>query len=272
MIYLVKIKDFFIGILLGSGAILPGISSGVLCVILGIYDKLINSIFGLFKNFRKNFLYLLPIALGGFIGVFIVSNILKYLFNTYPLQTNFCFIGLILGSLPLLAKKINSEHTFKPIYLLFTIISLILGYLLVILENKLNFTGTLANISSGYLVLSGFLMSVGVVVPGVSNTLILMCLGVYPTYLNAISVLDLNILIPMGIGLVLGCIIFLLIMKILLKYFYMQTYYSIIGFTLGSVLLLYSPITFDLAGISAIILLILGFMIAGKLEKMNKET
>ena len=105
MIYLVKIKDFFIGILLGSGAILPGISSGVLCVILGIYDKLINSIFGLFKNFRKNFLYLLPIALGGFIGVFIVSNILKYLFNTYPLQTNFCFIGLILGSLPLLAKK-----------------------------------------------------------------------------------------------------------------------------------------------------------------------
>ena len=156
--------------------------------------------------------------------------------------------------------------------MLFTIISLILGYLLVILENKLNFTGTLANISSGYLVLSGFLMSVGVVVPGVSNTLILMCLGVYPTYLNAISVLDLNILIPMGIGLVLGCIIFLLIMKILLKYFYMQTYYSIIGFTLGSVLVLYSPITFDLAGISSIILLILGFMIAGKLEKMNKET
>lgn len=99
-----------------------------------------------------------------------------------------------------------------------------------------------------------------------------MCLGVYPTYLNAISVLDLNVLIPMGIGLVLGCIIFLLIMKILLKYFYMQTYYSIIGFTLGSVLVLYNTISFDLSGISAIILLILGFMIAGKLEKMNKET
>ena len=55
MVFLKKIKDFIIGILLGSGAILPGISSGVLCVIFGIYDKLINSILGLFKNFKKNF-------------------------------------------------------------------------------------------------------------------------------------------------------------------------------------------------------------------------
>ena len=74
---MIKIKDFIIGILLGSGAILPGISSGVLCVIFGIYDKLINSILGLFKNFKKNFQYLLPLALGGFVGVFLVSNILK---------------------------------------------------------------------------------------------------------------------------------------------------------------------------------------------------
>ena len=104
--------------------------------------------------------------------------------------------------------------------------------------------------------------------PGVSNTLILMCLGVYPAYLNAVSGLDLQILIPMGIGLALGCIVFLVIIKVLLQKFYMQTYYSIIGFTLGSILVLYSPISFNLAGISAILLLIVGFIIAGKLEKI----
>lgn len=79
--------------------------------------------------------------------------------------------------------------------------------------------------------------------------------------------MNLSILIPMGIGLVLGCIVFLVIIKLLLKHFYMETYYSIIGFTLGSVLVLYNPLTFDFAGLVSIILLAVGFKIAGKLEK-----
>lgn len=79
--------------------------------------------------------------------------------------------------------------------------------------------------------------------------------------------MNLSILIPMGIGLVLGCIVFLVIIKILLKHFYMETYYSIIGFTLGSVLVLYSPLSFDFSGLASIILLVVGFKVAGKLEK-----
>lgn len=176
MILLKKIQDFFIGILLGAGAILPGISSGVICVILGIYDKLINSLFGLFKNFKKNFLYILPIALGGIIGVFCVGNILKGLFNTFPIQTSFCFIGLILGSIPMLIKKVNSENKFKVRYLLFSLATFILGYILVVFEKNLVLANGLNEFSNGFLVLSGFLMSIGIVVPGVSNTLILMCL------------------------------------------------------------------------------------------------
>ncbi len=79
--------------------------------------------------------------------------------------------------------------------------------------------------------------------------------------------MNLSILIPMGIGLVLGCIVFLVIIKLLLKHFYMETYYSIIGFTLGSVLVLYSPLSFDFSGLASIILLVIGFKVAGKLEK-----
>ena len=105
VILLKKIKNFFIGILLGVGAILPGISSGVLCVIFGMYDRLINSIFGLFKNFKKNFLFLFPIAFGGIIGVLLFGNILQALFDNFPTQTSFCFIGLILGSIPILVKS-----------------------------------------------------------------------------------------------------------------------------------------------------------------------
>ena len=260
---------FFIGILLGTGAILPGISSGVICVILGMYDKLINSVLGLFKDFKKNSYYLFPIVLGGVIGIFLVGNILKLLFNNFPTQTSYCFIGLILGSIPLLIKKINSEHTFKLYYLIFTILSFILGYLLVLIENKINFSGSIDNYSYMFLILSGFLMSIGVVIPGISNTLILMCIGIYPTYINAISRLNIGILFLMGIGLILGSLFFILIVKILLKHFYMPTYYSIIGFTLGSVLVLYSPINFNLHGFICICLLILGLLIANRLENMT---
>ena len=72
----------------------------------------------------------------------------------------------------------------------------------------------------------------------------------------------------MGIGVIIGSIVFLFAIKLLLKYFYMPTYYSIIGFTLGSVLILYSPLSFNFTSFVSILLLILGFIIAGKLEKV----
>ena len=170
------IKRFFVGILLGSGAILPGISSGVLCVIFGMYDKLIDAVLGLFKNFKKNFSYLFPIALGGFVGVLAVSNVLKFFFYNFQAQTKYCFIGLILGSIPILIKKINTEQTFKMRYLIFTFFSFILGYFLVILERNYNYSEVYNLFSTNFLIFARFLMSIGIIVPGISNTLILMCL------------------------------------------------------------------------------------------------
>ena len=82
--------------------------------------------------------------------------------------------------------------------------------------------------------------------------------------------MNLSVLIPMGIGLVIGCLVFLVIIKLLLKHFYMETYYSIIGFTLGSVLVLYNPLTFDFVGFISVLLFIIGFKIAGKFEKVEK--
>ena len=52
------IFNFVIGILIGFGAILPGVSSGVFCVIFGIYEKLVDSVLNLFKDFKKNFAFI----------------------------------------------------------------------------------------------------------------------------------------------------------------------------------------------------------------------
>ena len=104
------LKSCLQGICIGAGAILPGISSGVLCVIFGIYDKLVESVLGIFHNFKKNFLFLFPIILGSFIGILLFGNILDFLFNHYPMPTKYAFIGLILGSIPLLIKKIHQTN------------------------------------------------------------------------------------------------------------------------------------------------------------------
>ena len=175
------IKSIFKGICIGAGAILPGISSGVLCVIFGIYDKLVESILGLFQNFKKNFLFLLPIGIGGIIGIILFGNILEFFFHTYPMPTKYAFIGLILGSIPLLIKKIHTHQIFRIHYLIYTIIAFCLGLAMVVLENYIEntmfltantsfmsslSTNSLLPLSSVlFLIIAGFFMSIGIVVP-----------------------------------------------------------------------------------------------------------
>lgn len=254
------ILDIIKGIFIGAGAILPGISSGVLCVIFGIYDKLLDSILNLFKDAKKNFKFLFPILLGVFIGVIIFSKILQYLLYKYPLQTKSIFIGLILAGAVLLFKRTNKEEKLKIKNFSYLIISLIIGIGMVYIENKIGIE-SVQNASFTYLVLSGFLMSIGIVVPGVSNTIILMLLGVYSIYLSSVSSLYLPILIPIGIGVIFGSIIFMKIIKYLLDKFYIQTMFSIIGFTLGSILVLFPEIVTLLEGIISFICIICGYCI-----------
>lgn len=263
--------DYLKGILIGSGAILPGISSGVFCVIFGIYEKLVDSVLNLFKDFKKNFTYLLPIILGAITGVLIVGKLLNILLNTYPMETHFCFIGLICGSIPVLCKKANQKNGFRLHYIIPLLAAFFVGILSIKLENILPIAIEFSDNSFFYLVLSGFLMSMGIVIPGVSSTVILMCLGVYPTYLAAVASLNIPILLPMGIGILIGSLIFLKLIHFLLSKYYSETFYAIIGFVIGSVFVLYPGITFNLEGIIAIFLFIICFFIGLKLEKVENN-
>lgn len=101
---------------------------------------------------------------------------------------------------------------------------------------------------------------------GVSSTIILMLLGVYSTYLSAISVVNMNVLFPMMIGAGIGSIIFMKIIQKLLNKYYSQTLFGIIGFSLGSVLILYPGYSLSLESFISIILLILGFIIGKSIK------
>lgn len=258
---------FFIGILIGAGAILPGISSGVFCVIFGIYENLINSIVIFFEKPIKNFKYLFPLFIGGIIGVLILGKILNLLLYTYPLQTKSVFIGLILGCFPSLLKNINtSKNFFKSKNIFFTIFTFILAIITIFIEKNLSFT-TYTNFNNIYLIFSGFLMSIGIVIPGVSSTVILMLLGIYKFYLMAISNIYFPILIPMAIGIILGSIIFIKLINYLFNKYYFQTFYSIIGFSFGSILVLIPELNNFIEYIIFLLCVYLGFLISSSISK-----
>lgn len=254
------------GIILGAGAILPGISSGVLCVILGIYEKLITSVLGLIKDFKTNFKFLLPFFIGGLIGILIFGKFLNFVFIKYPMQSSFAFMGLILGTTPSLIKK-TTQNSFKLHYILYTLVALLFSILLAKYEKNLALSGIAINYSAYYYILCGFLMSIGIIVPGISSTVILMLLGVYQIYLNAISFLDLTILFPLGIGIILGSIIWLKIIQYLLVKYNVQTFFCIIGFVFGSLLIMYPGFNLNYSGLISIALLFLCILISSYFEK-----
>lgn len=147
------------GIAIGAGAILPGISSGVFCVIFGIYEKLLNSILNFFRDPKNNFKFLFPILIGTGIGIILFGNVLNYCLYEFPIQTKSIFIGLILGSIPTLVKEVHHEKKFKPSCFIFFLFALFVGILCIFLEKSLEIP-TLESISFPYLILCGFLMSV----------------------------------------------------------------------------------------------------------------
>ena len=260
------IKNIIKGIMIGTGAIIPGVSSGVICVILGIFEDLLNSVLNLFKNFKENIRLLLPISIGIFAGMILFGKILNYLFYAYPIQISFTFIGLVMGSIPSLIKEIEKKEKVKQKNIWFLIIAMLIGIGMVLVEQHMA-TSYPTSFSFFYLIFAGMCMSVGVIVPGVSSTVILMLLGVYSAYLSSVAEVYLPILIPIGIGLIIGSLICMKIIKFLLDKYYVQTFYSIIGFSIGSVFVLYPGISADFNGIISILCFLLGWAISSMLEK-----
>lgn len=250
------------GIFIGAGAIVPGVSSGVLCVIFGIYEKLLDAVLNFFKDIKHNIKFLFPIVLGLGIGVLLFSNLLNYLLYEFPIQTKSIFIGLIIGTIPSLIKEVNEKETFKMQNMIYLLIALAIGIITVVLENRMHIVSREENVSIMYLIICGAIMSIGIVVPGVSSTIILMLLGVYSVYLQSVANLYLPVLIPLGIGLILGSIIVMKLTKKLLETYYAQTFYSIIGFTIGSIFVLLPQGMTLLERILCVLCIVLGIYIS----------
>lgn len=238
---------FLKGMIIGIANIIPGVSGGTMAVSMGIYEEIIHTVSNFFKNFKqtfkKNVLFLLPLVLGAGVGIIAFSKLIKFTLEHYAMQTQFAFIGLILGSVPFVIKK-SVEKGFSWKYIIPGIIALGIGATLSILE----LLGVTGNTVAGFditfinmvlLFIYGIIAAISMVVPGISGSFILLLLGVYSAIISAVSSLNIIVLIPFGIGVVVGILVASKIINYLLEHFYGYTYFAIIGFVIGSLPAIY---------------------------------
>lgn len=234
---------------IGLANIIPGISGGTMAVSMGIYDRLIYCVNHLFKDLKKNILFLLPILAGMGIAVCASAFGIDYFFETFPVQTNLMFIGLILGSLPMIYGKVKAS-TIRLGHLLSGLIFFVIVVGMAMLNGQTGKTAVLTADALSLLKLFGvgIIASATMVIPGVSGSMMLLLMGYYnpildmiQAFIRALLALDMGgmfrcavILIPFGIGVCLGIIVIARVIEWVLVKYPLYAYWGIMGLVLSS--------------------------------------
>lgn len=243
------IKNIIKGIIIGIANIIPGVSGGTMAVSMGIYDKLIHCVTHLFSEFKKSVKFLIPIFIGAAIGLVGLSFAIEYMFAHFPLPTNLLFIGLIVGGLPAIWKKVKG-NAIKGGHILSFLIFFALVAGLAAFGNGEG-ADVVLNPGLGMMVilfLIGVLASATMIIPGVSGSMILLLLGFYNpivteinAFIRALVSLDgaglrrgFALFIPLGIGIVVGIFGIAKIIEIVFEKFPLYAYWAIIGLIVAS--------------------------------------
>ena len=202
------------GILVGFGAILPGISGGPLLIAFGMYKPIIDLLSNPFKNIKKYIWMLGFFAIGGVIGFVGLSGLAAYLMEKNTTILTCVFAGFIFGTVPeLLEDAVEKEKRNKWSY-----ISMAIGFVVMILILsllKLNTNVTLAPNFFAW-IFSGIIWGLSFIVPGLSSSSLLLFFGLYQPMLDGISKLNFGVIIPLGLA-ALACV--LLLSKVINKLF-----------------------------------------------------
>lgn len=220
------------GTLIGFGAVLPGISGGVLCVIFGIYQPVMEFLSHPFETLKKHAQMLFPVLIGlcaGFLGI---AKLLGFLLNRYPDASVCLFAGLIIGMLPSLFKESRKKGTSPKDYAALGITFAVVLALLM----TLRFVSVSITVNPGWYVFCGFCLALSIIAPGMSFSTLLMPLGLYTPFVEGIGNFDFSVLIPSGVGAVVTVILFARLVDRLLNRYYSTVSHAIIGIVIAATL------------------------------------
>lgn len=284
-------KEFIVNILrgmvVGISNVIPGVSGGTMMVSMGIYDKLILVLTHFVKRFKEAVAMLVPLAIGMLLAIAIFSKLFSEIFfPNFPIQTNLFFIGLIIGGLPVIYKKVQGNKIKAPQVIAFLVFFvLVAGFALVGEQEGESVDVTFSVVNMVKLFGVGVIAAATMVIPGVSGSMIMMILGYYQTIINTINdcidalkafdipaILDtFVVLVPFGIGVVIGIVAVAKLIEFLLNKFPLVTYWAIIGLIVASPIAIIAFMVNDAVAVSVlsivtgVIMLAVGFVISLKL-------
>ncbi|MSS62678.1 DUF368 domain-containing protein [Velocimicrobium porci] len=278
MKYLINIIK---GVLIGIANAIPGVSGGTMMVSMGIYDEIIGCVTNLFSQLKKSIITLIPYIIGMGLGIVGLSYGIKYLLANFPLQTSMIFIGLILGGIPVLAEHVKGKKMGISNGIIFVIFFAMIIVLQMLGGTEATQTTIEPSVLEGIkLFFIGIIAAATMVVPGVSGSMILMLMGYYYPIINTITAFvdglragDIQvmlaacgILIPFGIGVVVGIFVIAKIIELLLANYESHTYCAILGLVLASPFAILIgngiPALSPIIVISSIITFAVGFAVA----------
>lgn len=276
------VSALFFGAIIGVANIIPGVSGGTMAVILNIYDKLIAAVSRFRENVKKNLLFLVPLALGAGIGIVAFSWLIKFVLAHYPAETNFLFMGLVVGSIPMIYKRAAATPVKHPSIIAFLVTLAIMIGTAFLPKSETAVITVLTAPAFFQLFISSALAAACMILPGISGSMIMVILGAYTTVLGAIADVKtvlaallgrgelsfvealtttaIPLLIPIGLGVLVGLLGGAKVMDLCLRRFPQTTFFAILGLMVGSMLPLFqkSQITWSIHALFAVLTFLAG--------------
>lgn len=272
------------GFVIGAGAIIPGLSGGILAVSMGLYQPTIEAVTGFFKAPKKNFKFLFPLGVGGVIGLVVFMFLIDRTFSKFKTEVIALFLGLVIGSLPSFFKEANDGKPFKKSYIIFAVIGFAFAFSLVLFDV---FTGEgsggqARELTPFYAALAGAIIMMGIVLPGVSTSFILINLNIYESFINVFTKFfsdpwhNLVLALFAGLGILIVAVPMLfLVRKVLLKY-HCQSFYFLFGVLVATLVgCVIQEVQRNIGGIEALrVIIIIALFVIGIIASyfMDKAT
>jgi putative membrane protein len=266
-----KLMVFIKGIIVGFGGISPGLSGSVLLIIFGLYRTTLEYLGSLVVDFKKKIKFLLPLVSGMILGVLLFSKLINFLLESYEMQTRFAFLGLIVGTVPMLYKEVKKEG-FKKLYYVVMVGAGLFG--IYMFYGKAASFPQVTDPTIIHSIILGFLVVATAIIPGLDPAVVLTSLGFYKLYVNSLATLNITVLLPMVIGVVIGAVVISCLMTYLFKRFYTFVYSCIFGVFIAMIPNMLNSsckLNLDIKSVVSILVMIIGFCISLGLSNIQEK-
>ena len=257
------------GLLIGGGAILPGVSGGVLCVVFGLYRPMMEMLSHPLRAFPQYWRILVPVAIGGVLGFLGFARVIDIVFSANELLATWLFIGLIAGTLPALYREAGLQGRPRSGYISFGVAFTGLLALLALVRFS---PATHVSPSFLWYAFAGVLWGLSIIVPGMTSSSILMSLDLYQPLASGIAEMDVAVLLPWILGMAVTVLALAKLVNHLFNRHYAHAYHAVLGVVLASTLAI---LPIEYGSVRAVLLSLLcfgaGFAVAWLLARLDKR-